>query len=171
VDEYKHPRVVVGVDGSLTGLAALRFAVAEAGRRQVPLFAVRAATTGLPCADRAAIATAFWEALGTVPADLEIYQEVAMLGIRDALRASATDARDLVVVGAGGKGGWHALWSGSVARSLLRGARCPVVAVPGPEMARAVHWPRRRRLGRGDVWERIEQEAPGLRGRSPHPSS
>lgn len=40
--EYEHPRVVVGVDGSLSGLAAIRAAVAEARRRGLPLLGVRA---------------------------------------------------------------------------------------------------------------------------------
>jgi hypothetical protein len=37
----RSPRVIVGIDGGLPGLAALRVAAAEAVRRNLPLYAVR----------------------------------------------------------------------------------------------------------------------------------
>ena len=165
MNEFAHPRVVVGVDGSLTGLAALRTAVVEARRRGVPLHAVRARAVGQPLADRGTILTTFLDALGVIPSDLEIHLTVSMLCVTDALRHSASDPRDLIIVGSGGKGAFRALWSGSVSRSLLRGAVCPILAVPAPEMAhaarRSLRWSR---LSRQDLWERIETEVPELRG-------
>ena len=165
MDEFAHPRVIVGVDGSLTGLAALRTAVAEARRRAAPLHAIRARAVGQPYADMESIMTAFREALGVIPSDLEIHLTVSQLCITTALRESATDTRDLIVVGSGGRGVWHAFWSGSVSRSLLRNAGCPVLAVPAPEMARTR---RRGPLRHGlmadqDLWERFDMAAPELR--------
>jgi hypothetical protein len=60
MSEHRDARVVVGVSQSLTGLQALRYGVAEARRRQVPLHAVRAwrldmgmaRTRGAPVAPR-----------------------------------------------------------------------------------------------------------------------
>ena len=133
MDEFAHPRVVVGVDGSLPSLAALRAAVAEARRHGFPLHAVRA---GLPSADRAdagMITTMFLDALGAIPDDIEIHQTATLYSVTDALCASATDPRDLIVVGTSGKGAWHAFWSGSVCRGLMRRALCPILVVPAPK--------------------------------------
>jgi nucleotide-binding universal stress UspA family protein len=166
IEKFSHPRVVVGVDDSLTGLAALRVAVAEARRRGLPLHAVRAATHGVVCYEQGVIAQAFHQALGGVPDDIEVHQDCLSLCIRDAIRMSATDPRDLIVLGNSGKGLWHAIWSGSSSRALLRRARCQVLAVPAPEMTRGARRARRRlRSPRRDVWAQFEQETPQLRGR------
>lgn len=162
--QFAHPRVVVGVDGSLTGLAALRVAVAEARRRGLPLHALRSRTTAIPCIDESLIKAAFLDACGAVPADVEVHCEVSKRSILGAMAASATDPRDLIVVGNSGHGAWHELWSGSVSRGCLRHARCAVLAVPAPELARAVpreHWWRPRRR---DLWDRFERESPAMRG-------
>jgi len=165
MDEFAHPRVVVGVDGSVTGLAALRTAVAEARRRRAPLHAIRALAVNQPGADLEDIVAAFREALGGVPGDLEIHLTVSPFNVTSSLHRSATDPRDVIVVGNGGHGAWHAFWFGSVSRGLIRRARCPILAVPAPEMARAVRKPHRwSRAGRADLWERIDVEVPELRG-------
>jgi nucleotide-binding universal stress UspA family protein len=164
VDCSRHPRVVVGVDTSLTGLAALRIAVAEARRRGVPLHALRARTTGIACLDKELIQSAFIEALGSVPADLEIYTEVADGPVRRAIAASATHPGDLVVVGNSGGGAWHAFWCGSVSRGCLRGARCAILAVPAPELARSARRHRWRWWRRRDLWDQFEHETPALHG-------
>jgi len=162
MERSSHPRVVVGIDGSLTGLAALRVAVAEARRRDVPLHAVRAENIVPSCLEGDEITEAFLDAFGFVPTDIEIHQDASVLSARHALRASASDPRDLIVVGTGDRGWWRALWSGSLSRALTRNARCPILAVPAPEMARTVR--RRHITGREDVWNRFEQEVPQLRG-------
>lgn len=165
MQESSHPRVVVGVDDSLTGLAALRVAVAEARRRGLPLHAVRAASHGVACYEQSFITQAFHQALGGVPDDIEVHQDCVSLCIRDAIRTSAADPRDLIVIGTSGKGLWHAIWSGSSIRALLRRPRCQVLAVPAPEMNRAARRERRRlRSQRHDVWAQFEQETPQLRG-------
>lgn len=160
-----HPCVVVGVDRSLHGLAALRFAAAEALIRGVPLYAVRVQSEMLPSTDYQEIDTAFGEALGGLPYGVEVHKLMAIPPVAAALARRASSERDLLVVGESGHGMWHAFWLGSVARACLRKAVCPVVAVPAPEMARTV-WRRIARWRRGstDVWQRFEEEQPSLRG-------
>lgn len=157
-----HPRVIVGVDDSLTGFAALRTAVAEARRRGLPLYALRARTSGIPCIDTSLIEAAFISALGGRPADVEIHTEVVDGTTCGAIVDYATHPGDLIVVGNSGGGVWHAFWSGSVSRSCLHHARCAVLAVPAPELARAVHrghwWRPRRR----DLWDEFEHETASL---------
>ena len=161
-----HPRVVVGVDDSLSGLAAIRVAVAEARRRSLPLLAVRAHTSGITSLESGTVATAFLEALGAFPADVQVQQHISILPIRDALCTAAGDPRDLIVVGTSGKGVWHAVWSGSVLHAVSRRARCPVLAVPAPEMARAArrshHW---RGRSRWDPLRDLEESRPEFHGR------
>lgn len=166
MDEFPHPRVVVGVDGSLSGLAAIRAAVAEARRRALPLLGIRSRTTGIACIDATVMTTAFIEALGAIPTDVGLELRVSMLPIRDALCAAAADPRDLIVVGTSGEGLWHAIWSGSVSHAVTRHARCPVMAVPAPEMARAARrWRRRSGLRQWDPLQEIEQQRPEFHGR------
>jgi nucleotide-binding universal stress UspA family protein len=165
MDKLAHPRVVVGVDASLHGLAALRAAVAEARARRVPLHAIRSHTSLQTDEGVSMIEAAFLEALGEIPDDIEIHMTPSCEFVADALAGCATDPRDLVVVGNSGKGTLRALWSGSVPRGLIRRAHCPILAVPVPEMARTVHEHRRALVGREDLWEEFELSAPELRGR------
>jgi nucleotide-binding universal stress UspA family protein len=165
MDKFGHPRVVVGVDDSLSGLAAIRVAVAEARRRHLPLYAVRSRTTGLACIDSGTTTTAFLNALGVLPADIEIEQTVSMLTIAEALCTAAADPRDLIVVGASGKGLWHRFWFGSVAHSLAHRARCPVMAVPAPEMSHAVRRHRWRSMKQWDPMRELEEQRPEFLGR------
>jgi nucleotide-binding universal stress UspA family protein len=153
------------VDRSLHGLAALRFAAAEAARRGVPLYAVRVQSDMLPLANYGAIDDAFVEALGGYPYGVEVHKEMAVPPVAAALARRASSERDLLVVGESKRGLWHAFWLGSVSRGCLRKAVCPVVAVPAPEMARTV-WRRIARWRRGstDVWQQFEEEQPSLRG-------
>jgi nucleotide-binding universal stress UspA family protein len=165
MEEFAHPSVVVGVDGSLSGLAAIRAAVAEARRRGLPLLGLRARTTGIACVDATAATTAFLEALGAMPADLQIELRVSWLSISEALCAAAADPRDLIVVGTSGKGPWHAIWSGSVAFAVTRHARCPVLAVPAPEMSRTVRRPHRwHGRSQWDPLRELEEQRPEFHG-------
>ncbi|MGH6657777.1 MAG: universal stress protein [Actinocrinis sp.] len=161
---FTHPRVVVGVDRSLSGLAALRTAVAEARRRGLPLHAVRSMTLGIPHLDEQTIAAAFQEALGAVPTDITVEQNVSVLGIRDALCTSAADPDDLIVVGVSCRGWWHTLWNGSIAHALAGRARCAVLAVPAPEMSRTVR-PHRGGRGQWDPLRDLEAQRPEFHGR------
>jgi nucleotide-binding universal stress UspA family protein len=162
---FTHPRVVVGVDHSLAGFAALRVAVDVARSRRVPLHAIRAsADLGEGCEEY--IQAVFALALGGVPAGVDLHTGAAVGSTSDALCKSACDPRDLIVVGNGGKGAVRAILSGSVGRSLFKHACCHILVVPTPEMHRATRRSARKlRAERTDVWDRFETEVPQLRGR------
>ena len=165
MENSTHPRVVVNVDHSLSGYAALRVAAGIARSRQVPLQAIRA-MPGSGAAEMEYIDSAFLEALGGFPLDVELTRTVAFDSTSHALARHAADPRDLIVVGNDGRGMLRAVWSGSVARYLLKHARCQVLVVPAPEMQRATRRSLRKLRGpRADVWDRFETEVPQLRGR------
>ncbi len=167
MENLRRPHVVLGVDGSLTGLAALRTAVVEARRRGLPLYAVRARTNGIPGIDQKAIRDAFFDALGAIPTDLEVHFEVVDGGVLRGITSSATHPGDLIVVGNSGRGIWHAFWSGSVCRGCLRRAHCAVLAVPAPEAAHGARARNRWHPRRRDLWDRFEHEtAHGTAGMS-----
>jgi len=167
MDEYAHPRVVVGVDTSIHGLAALRTAVTEARTRRLPLHAIRSHNSVQTGEGVDMIKGAFFEALGEIPGGIEIHLTSRCTPVVQALTECADDPHDLIVVGDNRAGAWHTMWSGSVAGSLIRRAHCPILAVPAPEMARAVQALEHRhaRADREDLWEQFERSAPELRGR------
>jgi nucleotide-binding universal stress UspA family protein len=151
-------RVIVGVDGSLGSLAALRRAVAEARQRGAQLCAVRVvsrdiAWIGALCDDDLAvlhqqIEDAFQDALGEVPSDLE-RRSLAIVGAAGPALANFADREDdLLVVGASEKGRLRRWWHRSVNGYCVRHAHCPVLSVPLPEFARTM---RRVRLPRHRV--------------------
>jgi nucleotide-binding universal stress UspA family protein len=157
------PRVIVGVDRSLHGLAALRAAAAEAARRDAPLYAVRVQSEMLiPLEDRE-IDAALDEALGGPPRGVELHRELAVPPVVTALVNLATCSGDLLVVGRSERRGWRRLRPGSVAHGCLSRAYCAVLAVPAPEMSRTVWrwrglWPHRV----GDLWRQFTEETPSI---------
>ena len=153
------PRVVVGVDDSLAGLEALRYAVAEARRRGVTLRAIRAWQFAMPwyeqdagqhraaMVDTAAMVmhTAFQHAMGGLPRDVAV-EALAIEGPPDkVLVTQADNDDDLLVVGRPGPGrdwrerlgrAWHRLTGVSrVDVHCVRLAICPVVTVGAPMLA------------------------------------
>ena len=159
----REARVVVGVDRSPQGLAALRAAVWEAGSRRAPLYAVRVEMVW-PDSDPRTIDAAFDEALGGVPAGISVRRCLQSPPVPRALTAYADGPDDLLVVGSSGRGWWHSMWCGSIYRACLRRARCAVLVVPPPPLAR--ERPRRRfaHAGRQDLWRRFERETAISRG-------
>lgn len=154
-------RVVVGVDHTPQGLAALRAAAAEAGWRGMPLHAVRVEMVW-PDSDLRSIDLAFDEALGGVPAGLAVTRGLQSPPVAQALAEYADGPDDLLVVGCSGRGFWHAVWSGSIARGCLHRAKCAVLVVPPPPLAREQpRRPWRRRHPRQDLWRRFERETAG----------
>jgi nucleotide-binding universal stress UspA family protein len=134
--------VVVGIDGSAHSAAALRWAIAEARRRDAPLMAVHAWQPAFVGGD----------SFLPVPAESDAMAEVAqhlverLLGAEDttgvtvhtsevcqgaavALLDAAADA-SVLVVGSRGQGGFAGLLLGSVSQHLARHAPCPTVVVP-----------------------------------------
>lgn len=149
--------IVVGVDGSKTSLAALRWAAEEAGFRDARLVAVSAWTfvppaplaepgmVPMPSADlpgqldaeRVAaeeeLDAAFTEAFPEGP-PIEIERMLVEGDPAEVLEAEARQA-DLVVVGSRGRSGIAAALLGSVSRHVVGHAACPVVVVKIPRDA------------------------------------
>ena len=121
----RSPRVVVGVDDSLTGLEALRFAAAEARRRGVTLRAIRAWQFAVPWYDHDAgqnragmvdaaamvLCDAFQQAMGGLPEDIDV----------EALAIEGPPARTLVDQALGSTTCWS--WAGP-ARCAAGGTAC-----------------------------------------------
>jgi nucleotide-binding universal stress UspA family protein len=141
-------RVVVGVDTTLSGLQALRRAVAEARARKMPLHAVRVwkppSTTWyvslieLRQAEATAasqlVTRAFVETMGGFPLDVEV-EVVGVPGIPgNVLVNHANRTDDLLVVGSGGRGFWRRWVRENVAWYCLAWAKCPVLVVPPPSL-------------------------------------
>jgi nucleotide-binding universal stress UspA family protein len=124
----------------------VRFAIAEARRRDVPLWAVRAWMldagprarnvgqweAALSAEGRILIEDTFRLAVGQRPDDLDIAVRSPGGNAAAVLNGYATGPGDLIVVGASR----HKWLPGGVARGVVRGSICPVVVVPRPEMAK-----------------------------------
>lgn len=144
-------KILVGVDGSDHGRAALRVAAAEAKARDATLIAAHVWAFSPPVA----VGTTDVMAMpaGNLPAELEADREIAQRvleeAIEDALGTSpdvpverlliedvpgeglvqaAADA-DLVVVGSRGRGSFASAVLGSVSHYVVQHAPCPVVIV------------------------------------------
>lgn len=146
--------IVVGVDGSDGGAAALHFAAGEAALRQARLRIVSA--WDVPVVAYGAGFAAPLEAAKPDAATLEAFraraQQVAddaaatakalqpSLDVEalaaggqpaDVLLAHSADA-DMIVVGRRGLGGFRSLLLGSVGQQVVQHATCPVVVVQQP---------------------------------------
>ena len=146
--------MIVGVDGSVPGLAALRFAAGEARRRGVPLYAVRA-QNDLAIGDYTEIDAAFTEAFGSSVGDVEVHKELVLGSSATAQTRRADRAGGVLIVGTGRRDWWHAFWTGSVSRTCLHNADCQVLIVTGTEPARTA----RRRRQRRATWRGLEEQA------------
>ena len=134
-------RIVVGVDGSAHGNAALEWAVDEArirGGGIVAVFAWQLPFIGVPGAfDRDEM-----EQLGkrflaetvaaVVPAGVvPVTRLVAQGDVSESLIEASRDA-DLLVLGSRGRGGFAGLKLGSVSAECVQHASCPVVVIKRP---------------------------------------
>lgn len=134
-------RIVVGVDGSEGSLEALRWAVDEARRRDVPVEVVCAwhqpfvAPTHI-LGDVKLFADAVLESLDAAIATVDITgvaverQLVTGNAAYGLIRASKGAA--LLVVGSRGRGGVTGMVLGSVSQQVAHHSHCPVVIVPTP---------------------------------------
>lgn len=130
-------RIVVGVDGSANSLAAVNWALAEAGRldAMVVLCHVGRATGArrgdlegaLPAAERM-LARALRHTRRRAP-DVRVIAEPRAGSPAQQLLGAAAGA-GLLVVGARGGGGFHGLRLGSVSAQVARHAQGTVVVVP-----------------------------------------
>lgn len=140
-------RVVVGIDGSPGGDAALRFALEEATLRAVPLrvvcaweptsgafvgevFAVTpdAFTEGERNADD--VLRAALELIGPQPA--VAVEALSVEGAPSTVLAEQAEGAALLVVGTRGHGAATSAIIGSVSKAVLHHAPCPVAIVPSP---------------------------------------
>jgi nucleotide-binding universal stress UspA family protein len=131
------PQLIVGIDRSPGGLAALRVAAAEAIRRGVPLHAVRVRSFVYgPVDDFRHIDVALTEAFGEIPAGLDVRREILDAPITKALTERARHPGDVLVLGSRSRGPrrwWHRIWSRSTVEGCLRRACCPVLVVSADE--------------------------------------
>ena len=154
-------RVIAGVNGSVRSLAALRAGAAEArsaGAELLPVLAWTPAGGELayarsPCPlllrvweqdARDRLRAALGEAFGGLPGGLVVDPVIVRGPPGPALVWIAGRPGDLLVVGCGGWGWLGRAVHGAVSRYCLAHARCPVLAVPAPEMIRELrsrhHW-------------------------------
>ncbi|MEU9075243.1 universal stress protein [Kitasatospora sp. NPDC048538] len=144
--------IVLGIDGSAAGTAAIEFAFAEAALRKAPLLALHVWNTrserayegpGDPLTavvvDRDHLRETEQRLLDeTVASWQEAFPQVVLERrlVRSRIRPALIDVSreaQLVVVGARGRGGFTGLLLGSVSQALLHHAHCPVTVVRGNE--------------------------------------
>jgi nucleotide-binding universal stress UspA family protein len=155
-------RVIAGVSGSLRSLGALRAAVAEARKAGAAVLAVLAwapaggeiAYLRAPCPlllrlweqeAHERMRDAFDEAFGGMPGGVAVRRLVVRAPPGPALVELADQPGDLLVVGYGGRSRLGCAVHGHVTRYCMAHARCPVLAVPPPELIRELrprrhHW-------------------------------
>jgi len=146
-------RVIVGVSGTPGSIPALRYAASITRREDAPLIAVHAwippggdlferrrPSAGLRRiweeAARRRLQEAFDAAWGCVPDGLALRPVVLRGEPGPALVGVACSSDDLLVVGTGRRGPLARIWHGRVSRYCLAHARCPVLTVPPPALAR-----------------------------------
>jgi nucleotide-binding universal stress UspA family protein len=132
--------IAVGVDGSESAAAALRWATAEARLRGARLRAVHAwnmptrayAGSGFvaPASFEDDLGQAAQTGLGQWLDGIEVEHHVAEGQAATVLTDAAVDA-ELLVVGSRGLGGFGELLLGSVSHQVAQRARCPVAIVRG----------------------------------------
>ncbi|GAA5020361.1 universal stress protein [Actinopolymorpha pittospori] len=137
------PVVVVGVDGSASSEAAIRWAVEESERRRAKLVLVhvREPVIGsvMTVESRRYRALAVGDTVG------DLWQQVNALrdgsvdaegkveeGLPEEVLVKASRDADLLVIGAEGTGRHRGLLLGDVAQRCARAASCPVVIIPPP---------------------------------------
>ena len=154
-------RVIAGVNGSVRSLAALRAGAAEAratGGELLPVIAWKPvggeiAYARSPCPwllqvwqqdARDRLRGALDQAFGGTSDELVVHPAIVRGPAGPSLVWIADRPDDLLVVGCGGWGRLGYVVHGAVSRYCLAHARCPVLAVPAPEMIRELrsrhHW-------------------------------
>ena len=139
--------VLLGADGSPTGVAAVGFAFEQASMRRVPLTALHVWTNPvavgpgdmLPLvydidevqADETRLLAEALAGWTSKYPDVKVNRAVRHGWTRTTL-IDATNRAQLVVVGTRGHGGFTGLLLGSVSQAVLHHAACPVAIVPPP---------------------------------------
>jgi nucleotide-binding universal stress UspA family protein len=150
-------RVIAGVSGSPRSLSALRCAGDLAHAHDADLFPVHAwAPPAIALAGHQvpseylrqvwedAAWQRLWDALeaafGGLPPGIRAEPVIAPGSPGWILVRAAARADDLLVIGAGRRGGVNRLWHATVSRYCLAHARCPVVVIPPPELELATRY-------------------------------
>ena len=149
----KSPRIVVGLDGSTSSLAALRWAVHQAELTGGTVDAVVACrvpvlVTGFgfapvamsDCSDMEQVAKrALEEAINKIVGseDGPLVRSLAVNGSPGPVLVNASVGADLLVLGSRGHGGFSGALLGSVGQHCVRHAHCPVVIIRGDLAAKA----------------------------------
>ncbi|WP_344949066.1 universal stress protein [Actinomadura miaoliensis] len=139
-----HGEIVVGVDGSPAGAAAVRFAFEEAELRQARLRAVLAWThpastrpgdmqplvfdPEIVAAEERRLLSESLAGWREKHPDVTVVPEVTRARATRAL-AAASERADLLIVGSRGRGGFTGLLLGSVGHAMLHRAHCPVAVI------------------------------------------
>jgi nucleotide-binding universal stress UspA family protein len=183
-------RVIVGASGSPGSLRVLRVAQQLARDLDAVLVPVLAwlppggdlADRRTPCQElrclwardaRARLRHALNLAWGEPPADLPVRPLIARGRPGPVLVSAAGRPGDLLVVGAGRRGALTRIAGGRVGRYCLAHARCPVLAIPPPPLARDT---RRAALARAFrhrtlTADQIPPDKPGSRAAGTHPQT
>lgn len=148
-EESAKNRIVVGVDGSEPGMAALLWAAGQASALGAQLVVVTAwIHDGM--LDDASLTRALEDARKVHLGELEAQVE-KVLGERapgldllckapdgDPAQVLIEESREanMLVVGSHGTGRLHEILVGSVSKACLRHASCPVVVIPAPARAK-----------------------------------
>ncbi len=144
IESGEHGPVVVGIDGSMNALTAVRWAAAEAANRRAPLRIVHVCLPALgqappnvppPMADMLVAAGNHWLTEAATEAR-RIWDDVTTALVRDdEIRALLNESRSarLMVLGARGYGGFAELLLGSVALTVSARGGCPMVVVRGED--------------------------------------
>jgi nucleotide-binding universal stress UspA family protein len=143
----KAPRIVVGVDGSASSLAALRWAVHQAELTggtvdAVVAWRMSATMTGLGFAPVAVADGSDMEQTAQRVLDEAVSKVVgpeggapvrrlAVQGFPAPVLLGASAGADLLVLGSRGHGGFSGALLGSVGQHCVHHARCPVVIIRG----------------------------------------
>ena len=137
-------RIVVGIDGSHHGSAALVWAIAEArlrglGLRVIYAFPAMVGFYATPAHEyylqvKAEAKSKFDRALAEAPPmdDLDV-ERVLEPGNPSAVLIEASRGASLLVVGSHGRDGFGGMLIGSVATHCVHHAHCPVVVVRKPD--------------------------------------
>jgi nucleotide-binding universal stress UspA family protein len=131
-------RIVVGVDGSPTSLAALRFAHRQARLTGAELHAVT--TWAYPLSFDDPVDPTDWQANAETILDTALGEALAASDAAGVLRhvaeghpagvlLASVEAADLLVVGSRGHGGFAGMLLGSVSQHVAAHSPCPVVVV------------------------------------------